>query len=208
MNAPIQLSERDRMLIALRAFIHQRPGLEPRNYGDVSSYRSEMRSITKDLHDARALLDYVEPRADITADMLREAFRSAYSGRLSWDAERGALDYCTGQYFPTEYRKAACAVLASAIWDYLREWTLANDKGSAWKVEWLDDDNSVRTTTTRNGSLFAAHEDAALYAASIARSRCPRVVTLYGSARESIGPYLSRQARSIFGASIANRWFR
>jgi hypothetical protein len=26
------------------------------------------------------------------------------------------IDYCTGQYFPTEYRKAVCAVLASALW--------------------------------------------------------------------------------------------
>jgi hypothetical protein len=31
------------------------------------------------------------------------------------------LDYCTGQYFPTEYRKAACAVLSSALWGYVRE---------------------------------------------------------------------------------------
>jgi hypothetical protein len=31
------------------------------------------------------------------------------------------IDYCTGQYFPTEYRRAACAVLASALWEYTRE---------------------------------------------------------------------------------------
>jgi hypothetical protein len=31
------------------------------------------------------------------------------------------LDYCTGQYWPTEYRRAACAVLASALWTYKRE---------------------------------------------------------------------------------------
>lgn len=31
-----------------------------------------------------------------------------------------ALDYCTGQYWPTEYRAAACAVLAAALWDYKR----------------------------------------------------------------------------------------
>jgi hypothetical protein len=33
-----------------------------------------------------------------------------------------AVDYCTGQYFPTEYRKAACAVLSQAIW----AWTSAH----------------------------------------------------------------------------------
>jgi hypothetical protein len=31
------------------------------------------------------------------------------------------LDYCTGQYFPTEYRKAVAAVLAQALWDHKRD---------------------------------------------------------------------------------------
>lgn len=30
-----------------------------------------------------------------------------------------AVDYCTGQYFPTEYRKAVCAVMASALWHHV-----------------------------------------------------------------------------------------
>jgi hypothetical protein len=30
------------------------------------------------------------------------------------------VDYCTGQYFPTEYRRAVCSVLSSALWDYFR----------------------------------------------------------------------------------------
>lgn len=34
---------------------------------------------------------------------------------------RAVIDYCTGQYFPTEYRRAVCAVLASALWYYTRE---------------------------------------------------------------------------------------
>lgn len=33
---------------------------------------------------------------------------------------RVAVDYCTGQYFPTEYRAAACAVLAAVLWSYFR----------------------------------------------------------------------------------------
>jgi hypothetical protein len=112
------MSEREQILEALAAFIRQRPGLEFGNYGDVSAYRSEMRSITKDRHDAERLLAQVSWREGITAENLKEAFR-AYSGRLSWDGER--LSYCTGQYFPTEYRKAVCAVLASALWDYTRD---------------------------------------------------------------------------------------
>lgn len=31
------------------------------------------------------------------------------------------INYVTGQYFPTEYRKAACAVLAAALWAHVRE---------------------------------------------------------------------------------------
>ena len=51
MNVPTQ-----GIIDALYSFATQRPGLEFGNYGDVRAYRSEMRSITKDLHDARLLL--------------------------------------------------------------------------------------------------------------------------------------------------------
>lgn len=111
------------ILIALDRWIRQRPGLDFGNYGNWASYRAEVRSIGKDLQHARELLRYVELRDSITADMLREAFR-AYSGRLTLtETDTGAarLDYCTGQYWPTEYRRAACAVLSSAIWGYWRD---------------------------------------------------------------------------------------
>lgn len=111
------LTEKERITGAIRAFIRQRPGLEPGNYGDRYSYRQEARSITRDLKQAEKLLKQVE-LSSITADELRAGFR-AYSGRLSWDGSR--LDYCTGQYFPTEFRAAACAVCAAALWDYHRE---------------------------------------------------------------------------------------
>ena len=48
----------------------------------------------------------------------------AFSGRLEiTERSDGAIkiDYCTGQYFPTEYRKAACAVLAYSLWHYWRD---------------------------------------------------------------------------------------
>jgi hypothetical protein len=41
------------------------------------------------------------------------------SGRLIWDGKR--LDYCAGQYFPTEYRAAVCRALASVLWNYWRD---------------------------------------------------------------------------------------
>lgn len=116
----IEITERDRILTALDKWIRQRPGLDFRNYGcDASAYRSELRSITKDLTHARALLKAVEWRTSIGVDELKEAFRSAFAGRLSWDGNR--LSYVTGQYWPTEYRRAVCAVLASALWAYARE---------------------------------------------------------------------------------------
>lgn len=115
---------KEHILIALRTWINQRPGLEFGNYGELSSYRSELRSITKDRRDALELLGAVALRDLITAEHLLAAFPRAFSGRLTItedDKGRARLDYCTGQYWPTEYRKAACAVLASVLWNYVRE---------------------------------------------------------------------------------------
>lgn len=118
------ISKRDQILAALSAFIRQRPGLEYGNYGDATAYRSEVRSITRDLHDAQELLAAVSWRQGIDETALRYAIANAYSGRLTLqDTAAGgvSLDYCTGQYFPTEYRKAVCAVLSSALWSYFRD---------------------------------------------------------------------------------------
>lgn len=115
---------KETVLNALRAFIRQRPGLEFSNYGDVSAYRSEMRSITRDRHHAEALLAAVAWRDSITAEQIIEAARHAYSGRLSLEllADGGVrVDYRAGQYFPTEYRRAVCAVLSAALWSYWRD---------------------------------------------------------------------------------------
>lgn len=117
-------TDRATILNALDTWIRQRPGLDYGNYASGWSdtegrkaYQSEVRSIGRDLQDARTLLRAVE-RSGMPVDTLLGGFR-AYSGRLTWDGTR--LDYCTGQYWPTEYRKAVCAVLASALWDYHRD---------------------------------------------------------------------------------------
>jgi hypothetical protein len=110
--------EKVTILQALTAFAAQRPGLEYANYGDPASYRAESRAITRDLHHVYTLLHRVQLAHSITSADLKDAFR-AFSGRLSWDGSR--LDYTTGQYFPTEYRRAVCAVLAAALWDYWRD---------------------------------------------------------------------------------------
>lgn len=111
-------TQKTTIIAALDKWIRQRPGLEFGNYGNVSSYRSELRSITKDGSEAKQLLRYVD-MSQITGEQLALCFKRAFSGRLTWDGTK--LDYCTGQYWPTEYRRAACSVLASAIWAYWRD---------------------------------------------------------------------------------------
>ena len=108
---------------ALYRWINQRPGLDFANYGDVRPYRAELRQIAKDKRDAMQLLRVVELRDSITAEMILDACKHAYSGRLSIYERDGKaeIDYCTGQYWPTEYRKAAAAVLSSALWHWTRE---------------------------------------------------------------------------------------
>lgn len=112
------------LIDALQRFVAQRPGLEFANYGDVSAYRAEMRSITKDRHHAEELIRAISWRDSITANDILKAADFANSGRLAIrETEPGTftLDYCTGQYWPTEYRRAVANVLSSALWDYWRE---------------------------------------------------------------------------------------
>ena len=107
---------------ALNRWVSQRPGLEYGNYGDVSSYRAELRSIGKDLQHARALINYVAWHDSITAEMILKAADNG--GRLSFvvrDDGTVAIDYCTGQYWPTEYRPAVCRLISSVIWHWLRD---------------------------------------------------------------------------------------
>ena len=123
---------RQAIIDALYQFINQRPGLEPGNYirdwRDTEgrrAYNQEARSITRDLQTARLLLRQVELREiSFPAEKIIEAARHSYSGRLSINvAENGAvsIDYCAGQYFPTEYRKAVCALCASLLWEAKRD---------------------------------------------------------------------------------------
>lgn len=122
--------DRANMLRALQAFAAQRPGLDPRNYisgwndtAGRSAYRRESRDITRDGHDATTLLTAVSLEDGIGPAEILAACR-AYSGRLRLqrtDAGAWHVEYCTGQYWPTEYRRAVCAVLAAALWDHARD---------------------------------------------------------------------------------------
>jgi hypothetical protein len=104
-NAPSQLD-------ALATFVAQRSGIDYANYGERDAFMSDYRPILRHGKHARAMLSYLRWRT-LPDDFL--ATVAGTSGRLTWDATRAEWDYCTGQYFPVEYRRAACALLSSAI---------------------------------------------------------------------------------------------
>lgn len=106
---------------ALQSFINEKPELDPADYGchpDQRSYtvgprwwdnyrsmQSELRAIKNDGTRAREALREAREYPE-NAAILAEAFDRAFSGRLSWTGTD--LEYTAGQYYPTEYRKAAC----------------------------------------------------------------------------------------------------
>ena len=92
---------------ALRRFVSQRSGIDGRNYGGSrEAFMQDYRRILRDGRDARVMLRAVIPDYAL-ADALK-------SGRLTWDGKR--LEFTACQYFPTEYRAAACRALANALW--------------------------------------------------------------------------------------------
>lgn len=109
------------LISTLHDFINTRPQLDFRDYGDFSTYRQEQRSITADLLDARELLRIVSMYPSSIA-YLRDELENG-TGRLTakFEGEKITLDYCVGQYFPTEYRKAVCRACASALFRFFRD---------------------------------------------------------------------------------------
>lgn len=121
----IATDERARLLAALDKFISQRSGIDTREYFEkwsdkdgVQAFYDDYKPILRNGRDARTMLAAIR-RRDISADELAKALRDSWGGRLTWDG--GRLDYCVGQYFPTEYRAAACAGLSLALRRYWRE---------------------------------------------------------------------------------------
>lgn len=195
--------QRENILAALSRFASQRPGLDFANYCDARAYRSESASITRDLQHARELLAAVSWRDGIGAAELMAAARSAYSGRLTIEeTESGSarIGYCTGQYFPTEYRRAVCAVLASALWDYWRN----NIRPEYWRVTCEDESHNRILATSKK---FLTREAAEEYARTVASSRYPFIDARY-SGDLSAGDYLRSMARRELSRGVANRYFR
>lgn len=126
----------------LVAFAAQNSDIDPRNYFDPGydrdgsgrrAYGSEARSISKAWREFKDALTIAGSEGVTDADVIAEA-PHAYSGRLEWKPqhynetepgvkrlELGRWDYCTGQYFPTEYRVAARVLLEYATSKIRRE---------------------------------------------------------------------------------------
>lgn len=117
----LSILEKQSLCNMLRAFIAQRSGIDSREYGgDRQAFLSDYRRMLRDGRDARRLLAWIESRDGIAAAEIEAA--QGFSGRLQFETDdtgRLRLDYCTGQYFPTEYRAAACSMLAGLIWRYI-----------------------------------------------------------------------------------------
>jgi len=124
-------ADKNTLLALLYTFINKRPGLEFGNYGNHYAYRNDIRSITRDRADALKLLRAVELRDSISAADIMAAF----NGRLTLGRAKGklCLDYCTGQYWPTEYRAAVARLASRVLWGYWRDCAAgASDIGVDW----------------------------------------------------------------------------
>lgn len=122
----LQAPSKALLLEVIEKFIAQRSGIDRRNYqrdwrdtAGAAAFNADYREILRDGRDARQLLQFIAGRDGIPAENIFGA--SSRNGRLEWvfRGDKIGLDYCTGQYFPTEYRAAACSMLAAIVWRYL-----------------------------------------------------------------------------------------
>lgn len=95
---------------------NSKPGFELANYSDMASYKSDYNHYKKAADFNRSFtvnkLEYLLDKLSI--NQIDYAF-SRYSGRLSYDKNTMKLDYCTGQYYCTEYQQALKMVITSIV---------------------------------------------------------------------------------------------
>lgn len=112
--------DKQTIINALRAFMEQRPGLEWINYQDGPAYRADARVITQQLHDARAMLAYIDRAGSISADDIIRAASHRLTIETMPDGS-ARVDYCTGQYWPVEYRAAVARLCSDVLWAQARD---------------------------------------------------------------------------------------
>ena len=138
-------------------FVAQRPGLEFANYGSMKYYRQDYNEILKDRNSFYELLNLARSRYDGKLNEVLLNYLQQSNDRLTLiECKEGyRLQYITGQYFPTEYRNAACRVLVSIIWNDYRD-EKHNDGSNVY-----NDGHAIRKAIksnynirTRNTKLF------------------------------------------------------
>ena len=121
----VDIEAQPQTLRMLAAYAAKNPGLDFRDYcsdyrdtNGRAAYFSEARSITNDLRRVRqAILSAYY--AGVTDDDLVECSKGE---RLTIERTAGGfdLDYCVGQYWPTEYRGAVARLLNRAAYKAAR----------------------------------------------------------------------------------------
>lgn len=103
-------------------FVQQRPGFNLCNYSSIRDYRSDYYQANKYKKQFFTLLDGAQ--RTFSFDDLNRALGEELKnnrGRLSFNEESKELRYITGQYFPTEYRRAAFYILSHTV-EKLERW--------------------------------------------------------------------------------------
>ncbi len=119
-NAIARADSKSGALRALLVFAAQNPGFEWANYAtgnwaeSARAHRGDSRPVSRQWSKIMSLLWACRDLSD--ADLIAASNR-AFSGRLQFVEKNGAwsVDYCAGQYWPTEYRLASVTVLEAAI---------------------------------------------------------------------------------------------
>jgi hypothetical protein len=115
----VDIEAQPQALRMLAAYAAKNPGLDFRDYcrdwqdkDGRAAYFSEARSITNDLRRVRAAI-FAAYYAGVTDNDLIECSKGE---RLTIERTPGGfdLDYCVGQYWPTEYRGAVARLLHRA----------------------------------------------------------------------------------------------
>ena len=97
----------------LAAYAAKNPGLDFRDYGDVTAYRGDSRMITQQMHHVRTALRFA-CAVNVQDDHLIDVSRGERLTIERTSEGRLMLDYTTGQYWPTEYRGAVARLLERA----------------------------------------------------------------------------------------------
>jgi hypothetical protein len=119
--------KKETLLNALQSFVDSRPGLSARDYitdwrdsRGRAAYRADCRAIANAKADCEKLINFCALNSVSVESILTAA---PQGGRLSI-TENGdgfTIDYCAGQHYAVEYRRAVRAVLLSAVYGYFTD---------------------------------------------------------------------------------------